>query len=121
MRIVQALLSDKFMPRSVRLGKLARAIRPRLGSLGGVFVALGETMLISHFKSLWSVVLDGFGNNPPGKGRAARQRPKWHILHPGGTWASELAETRAKKEIEAAVNEHFRTTPIPPSELKLTP
>lgn len=87
--------------------------------LDEVFITLGETMLISHFKPLWNVVLDGFGNNPPGKGRAAMQRPRWHILHPGGNWASALAETRAKKEIEATVKEHFRTTPVPPSELKL--
>jgi len=35
-----------------------------------VFIPLGETLLISHYKPLWNLVVDGFGNHAPGGGRA---------------------------------------------------
>jgi len=60
-----------------------------------VWIGLAERFLIEHFKPLWNLVVDGFGNHDPGKGRKAMKRPCWDILHPGRPWAEKLvaAET----------------------------
>jgi hypothetical protein len=56
-----------------------------------VFIPLGETLLISHYKPLWNLVVDGFGNHPPGGGRAKGKKPAWDVLHPGRSckWPNE--------------------------------
>jgi hypothetical protein len=56
-----------------------------------VFIPLGESLLISHFQPLWNVVVDGFGNHPPGAGRSKGRKPMWDVLHPGRRWANGLA------------------------------
>ena len=51
-----------------------------------VFIPLGESLLINHFKPLWNVVVDGFGNHDPGSGRVSGKKPAWDVLHPGRAW-----------------------------------
>jgi hypothetical protein len=58
--------------------------------LDWVFVGLGESLLIDLFAPVWNAVLDGFGNNPPGRGRIAQSISRWDTCHPGRGWASEL-------------------------------
>lgn len=57
-----------------------------------LWVALGESLLISRYAPVWNVLVDGFGNHDPGKGRAAGKRPRWDMLHPGREWAAALPE-----------------------------
>lgn len=56
-----------------------------------VWVSLAEQFLINHYRPIWNLVLDGFGNHPPGAGRKDMRRPRWDIVHPGRLWAGKLA------------------------------
>jgi hypothetical protein len=56
-----------------------------------IWIPLGEALLIEKFQPLWNVLIDGFGNHPPGKRRAAQYRSRWDTLHSGRTWANKLA------------------------------
>lgn len=52
-----------------------------------IWIPLGETLLITHFKPVWNLSLEGFGNHDPGSGRYGGLRPLWDVLHPGRQWA----------------------------------
>jgi len=60
-----------------------------------VWVSLGETALISRYRPLWNVVIDGFGNNDPGGRRRQQYRSMWDHLHPGRAWAAQQADNPA--------------------------
>jgi len=65
-----------------------------------IWIPLGETLLITKFNPLWNVVVDGFGNHNPGKGRFKGQRPNWDTLHPGRAWAAKCkASKKTEKDI----------------------
>lgn len=55
-----------------------------------IWIPLAETLLIEKFQPAWNVVIDGFGNHDPGKGRYNQQRSVWDTIHPGRTWAERL-------------------------------
>jgi hypothetical protein len=57
-----------------------------------IWIPLGESLLIAQFSPLWNVLVDGFGNHDPGRGRQQGMRPRWDTLHPGRAWASQLKE-----------------------------
>lgn len=57
-----------------------------------IWIPLGEALLIENFRPLWNVLIDGFGNHPPGKRRAAQFRSRWDMVHPGRDWAATLPE-----------------------------
>jgi len=63
-----------------------------------IWIPLAESMLIERFKPVWNRVLDGFGNNDPGKGRHDGMLPQWHCLHSGQTWAAKLQPCAYTKE-----------------------
>src|SRR6266699_6936132 len=44
-----------------------------------IWIPLGETLLISSFRPVWNLALDGFGNHDPGRGRYQGTRPLWDI------------------------------------------
>jgi hypothetical protein len=81
-----------------------------------VFIPLAESLLISHFRPLWNVVVEGFGNHDPGIGRIAGRKPSWDVLHPGRTWADRLQAAWTSEEILARVQRHTESVPIPPPE-----
>ena len=56
-----------------------------------VWITLAERFLIQHYRPVWNLCLDGFGDHNPGKGRSNSQRSWWDTLHPGRTWAHSLA------------------------------
>ena len=62
-----------------------------------IWIPLGESLLISRFSPLWNLLVDGFGNHDPGKGRYNGLAPKWDVLHPGRAWA-----TKCQPRIETA-------------------
>ena len=55
-----------------------------------IWIPLGESLLIARFSPLWNLLIDGFGNHDPGKGRHQGTMPQWDCLHPGRTWAERL-------------------------------
>ena len=72
-----------------------------------VFITLGESMLISHFKPLWNSVLEGFGNNTPGVKRFSGKRPTWDVIHPGRAWAERMPADVNVQTILQKIKEHF--------------
>jgi hypothetical protein len=42
-----------------------------------IWIPLGESLLIEMFSPVWNVLVDGFGNHDPGKGRYNQQRSPW--------------------------------------------
>ncbi|MEE1273759.1 MAG: Eco29kI family restriction endonuclease, partial [Olegusella sp.] len=40
--------------------------------------------------TVWNMLVEGFGNHDPGKGRRQGMRPLWDMLHPGRPWAEKL-------------------------------
>lgn len=54
-----------------------------------IWIPLAESMLIEMFSPIWNKLIDGFGNNDPGKGRYQQQRSAWDTLHPGREWAEK--------------------------------
>jgi hypothetical protein len=78
-----------------------------------IWVPLGEALLIAHYRPVWNVVVDGFGNHGVGGGREKQARSSWDILHPGREWAAVLPVTRSVAEIHLAVEAHVRALSNP--------
>lgn len=62
----------------------------RFLAVDDIWIPLAETLLIEKFQPVWNIVIDGFGNHDPGKGRYNQQKSAWDTLHPGREWASRL-------------------------------
>lgn len=75
-----------------------------------VWIALAEQLLISTYRPIWNVVLDGFGNHAPGKGRKDMRRPDWDIVHPGREWAKRLRAERNADDIWANVRKALKSS-----------
>ncbi|MDE0207899.1 MAG: Eco29kI family restriction endonuclease [Candidatus Tectomicrobia bacterium] len=58
--------------------------------LDPVWIGLTEQVLIAEYQPIWNNVVDGFGDNAPGRGRANQRRSPWDTLHPGRRWAANL-------------------------------
>ena len=85
-----------------------------------IWVPLGETLLIGHYRPVWNVPVDGFGNHAPGKGRKDQARSRWDELHPGRTWALELpAPDKTATQFETLVVDHLAA--LAPPNLDATP
>jgi len=63
-----------------------------------IWIPLAESMMIERFKPLWNLVLDGFGNHDPGKGRYSSMMPQWDCMHPGRAWADRLRPCASTRE-----------------------
>ena len=68
--------------------------------LDPVWIGLTEQVLIAEYQPIWNVVVDGFGNNDPGRGRWNQRRSQWDTLRPGREWAFNL---RDREETAAEV------------------
>ena len=80
-----------------------------------IWIPLGESLLIERFQPLWNVIVDGFGNHDPGRGRAQGQRPMWDTIHPGRPWAERLPTNRySAMEILARVQAALAGAPVMP-------
>jgi Eco29kI restriction endonuclease len=92
-----------------RLGEHAESIRAtqlsiddfacRFLVVDDIWIPLGESLLIAKFSPVWNLLVDGFGNHDPGKGRYNGLVPKWDVLHPGRTWAPKC-KPRAETSIQ---------------------
>ncbi len=73
-----------------------------------LWISLGESLLISQHSPVWNVLIEGFGNHNPGKGRYQGMRPLWDMLHPGRPWADKLQpHTMSSTQIAAEVLQYL--------------
>jgi len=70
-----------------------------------VWITLAERFLIEHYKPVWNVLIDGFGNHDPGKGRRDMRKPQWDILHPGRHWALRLTAHETSEDVQQRVKD----------------
>lgn len=86
-----------------------------------IWIPLGESLLIAHYSPAWNLVMDGFGNHDPGKGRYNGMRPRWDVLHPGRAWAAKCKDRpETDKEIARDVESYLRNAPFPTSDRFIT-
>ncbi len=80
------------------------------------WIRLCETFLIEKKQPVWNLTLDGFGNNPQGKGRKDQQRSKWDTLHPGRTRVQNQAQNVSypPDRIRAAIGRFLVQGELPP-------
>lgn len=82
-----------------------------------LWITMAERFLIEHYKPIWNVILDGFGNHDPGSGRHKGVITWWDALHPGRPWAAKLQQSRSAKDAELRLSEYYqgkREAEIPP-------
>jgi Eco29kI restriction endonuclease len=81
-----------------------------------IWIPLGESLMIAKFSPLWNLLIDGFGNHDPGKGRYEGLRPRWDVLHPGRAWAEKCRpRVELAADIERDVRSHLNATLVPRS------
>lgn len=73
-----------------------------------VWITLAERFLIDHYKPIWNLQLDGFGNHDPGAGRRQGEASWWDTLHPGRAWADKLRQVKTAAEASRRVNRFFK-------------
>jgi Eco29kI restriction endonuclease len=88
-----------------------------------VFIPLGERLMIRTFAPVWNVIVDGFGNHDPGRGRHNQRVSPWDALHPGRPWVLRLTGPCrfTREEIVRRVGDHFAAHPPVAVEAKLPP
>jgi len=62
----------------------------RFLTVDDIWIPLAETLLIAKYSPIWNIVVEGFGNHDPGKGRSNQQKSRWDTLHNGRRWAEKL-------------------------------
>jgi hypothetical protein len=73
-----------------------------------IWIPLGESLLISRFKPLWNITIEGFGNHDPGEGRREGKKPLWDVLHPGRKWAEQCSPNKKTvQDIEKMIHDFF--------------
>lgn len=80
----------------------------RFLAVDDILIPLGENLLIEKFKPLWNLVVEGFGNHDPGKGRREGKRSDWDVLHPGRDWAAKLRDGRKREEVIARITAFYK-------------
>ncbi len=81
----------------------------RFLSVDDIWIPLTESLMIERFQPVWNVILDGFGNHDPGKGRYKGKKPLWDCLHPGRAWADRLEPCAySAAELEERVRVYLR-------------
>jgi len=84
-----------------------------------IWIPLGESLLIEIFKPVWNVVIEGFGNHDPGKGRQKQVKSPWDTVHAGRSWAATLPDhPRSARELQKVIVDFFagRAVPTIPAE-----
>ena len=60
--------------------------------LDPIWIGLTEQVLISEYRPIWNVVVDGFGHHDQGRTRRSQRRSRWDTLHPGRPWAAHYQD-----------------------------
>ena len=77
-----------------------------------IWIPLGESLLIAKFSPIWNILIDGYGNHDPGKGRYKQLRSRWDVLHPGRAWAERCpSRPETGGQIATEVADHLRSRP----------
>ena len=80
-----------------------------------VWIVFAEQALIKQYHPVWNARLEGFGKHDQGKNRSATARSWWDTLHPGRTWARQVAfqgvPSRTPGEASKLVRAHFAEYP----------
>ena len=63
-----------------------------------IWIPLGESLLIDRYAPIWNKLIEGFGNNDPGKNRYNQARSPWDTIHPGRIWAEKMQPNPMKSE-----------------------
>ena len=63
-----------------------------------IWIPLGESLLIEKHAPIWNMIIDGFGNHDPGKGRYKQQRSVWDTIHEGRMWAEKCEPNEISKK-----------------------
>ena len=75
--------------------------------LDPIWIGLTEQLLISEYRPIWNVVVDGFGHHDQGRTRRNQQRSRWDTVHSGREWANHYRPNRDTAEsILDAIAEH---------------
>lgn len=77
----------------------------------GIWIPLAESLLIQYYRPLWNVVVEGFGNNDPGRGRRNQRRSPWDSLHPGRDYANRDADGMPEAEVLQTITAHLAKHP----------
>lgn len=86
-----------------------------------IWIPLGEALLISKFDPVWNILIDGFGNHDPGKGRHAGLRPRWDVLHPGRDWAKNCQPRKeSASQISKEVSNYLENNILPDNNVMIT-
>jgi len=72
-----------------------------------LWITMAERFLLEHYRPIWNVVLDGFGNHHPGSGRYEGEITWWDTLHPGRRWAAKLQQNRTAADAEKRLHDYF--------------
>ena len=72
-----------------------------------VWITLAERFLIDHYRPVWNLCIEGFGDHDPGSGRYRGERSWWDTLHPGRSWAKNLRAVKTEKEAKDKVQAFF--------------
>ncbi len=81
----------------------------RFLTVDDIWIPLAETLLIAKYSPIWNLVVEGFGNHDPGKGRGNQQKSRWDMLHPGRRWAEKLRpNVRTIEQITKDVEQFFK-------------
>ncbi len=76
-----------------------------------IWIPLGESLLIAHFRPVWNQALDGFGLHDPGGRRYGGLRSDWDELHPGRSWYDKMVPRTTPEKLEKRVAKHFAANP----------
>ena len=76
-----------------------------------IWIPLGESLLIAHFRPVWNQALDGFGIHTPGRGRFGSRRSDWDELHPGRPWYDKMVAQTTPADLEEKIATHFEAHP----------
>ncbi len=74
-----------------------------------LWITMAERFLIEHYRPVWNVCIEGFGNHDPGSGRHKGEIAWWDALHPGRAWARNLQQSRSQADAKSRLN-HFLVT-----------
>lgn len=72
-----------------------------------VWITLAERFLIDHYRPVWNLRLDGFGNHDPGAGRRQGEASWWDTLHPGRRWAAQLRHVKTNDQARERITRFF--------------